>query len=113
MSQLRAKHGWRRWGEEALLSCFKWAGHVARITAWAPERLVGKALRYRGAQYLADMKVLTGTQGHPERFHVWRWELLFSKHWGPNWSNLALNGEQWGDLSQDLLKNTLKRLKDY
>ena len=102
----RQKGSWHRWDEEALLRAYRWAGHVARITARAPARLAGKALLYRGAAYLQRVTRLYGHQGHYRRFHAWRWEQLFSRRWGPNWQQHARQGEVWEDMAAQWLQST-------
>ena len=97
---------WHRWDEEALIRAQRWAGHIARITVRAPARLVGKALQYRGSGYLKRMTELYGYQGHPQRFHVWRWELLFARRLGPEWQQYARRGEVWEDMEAGWLLDT-------
>ncbi len=106
IGQYRSRASWHRWGEEALLKTHRWAGHVARITARAPARLVGKALLSRGSRYLQRMTQLYGYQGHPQRFRVWRWEQLFSRRRGPDWLQDARQGELWEDCEASWLVRT-------
>ena len=106
--RMRAK--WHRWDEEALLKAHRWAGHVARITARAPSRLVGRALLYRGSAYLQTMQRLYGYQGHARRFHVWRWEGLFSRSRGSQWLCDARDGEVWEDSGASWLAQTTSTL---
>ena len=108
LHRFRRQHQWPRWDEEALLQVHKWAGHVARLSRRAPERLVGQALLYRGSEYLAHLSSILGNQGHTSRFHVWRWEDLLAKRLGNDWKQLAVTGELW----EDTRNMWLSRLKD-
>ena len=109
MRRLRLKYGWKRWDELALLEAHKWAGHVVRITSRAPHRLVGKVLVYRGSAYLRTLETLYGSQCHPGRFHVWRWEQQFSRIFGIDWFSLARDGERWEESAEQWLSRASKR----
>ena len=97
LNQWRERHNWARWDTLALERVHAWAGHVARFAKYSPQRWAFKALQYRGIQYLRQLERSIGTQGHPKRFHVWRWELQFTRAFGDNWMELAANQEQWAD----------------
>ena len=109
MNRLRSRCEWKRWDEEALLAAYRWDGHVAHIACRYTERLVDKALVYRGSAYLREIQNLYRYQGHPRRFHVWRWEQTFSRHWGLEWLHLAREGERWEEGTQFWLRGAMKR----
>ena len=93
----RQKYGYLRWDGVALTRVFNWAGHVARFAHWAPGRIALKALQYRDARYLQQVQQLFGHQCHYRSFHAWRWEMQFTKTFGPHWHSLARDAEVWAD----------------
>ena len=109
LQRIRAWYGWKRWDEEALYCAYKWAGHVVRLTARAPQRLVGQALLYRGSEYLQRVKSLYGHQGHASRFHVWWWEQMFTSWRGIDWKSCALQGEVWEDSANSWLRGRVQQ----
>ena len=104
MNKYRARAGWLRWDQEALLRAYSWAGHVARFGRRAPERLAFKVLTYRNALYLERLVTMYGHQCHGRRFHVWRWEMQFSGFHGRDWRTKTQKGEIWEDSAQEWLR---------
>ena len=78
-------HGVRGWDELALRCAFSWAGHLARMEAWAPSRWSVRILRHRDWEYLQGLKTRFGSQLHGRKFHAWRWEMQFTKILGVEW----------------------------
>ena len=111
MNRYRERRGLRRWDEEALLKVYNWAGHVARMQKYNPNRLAYKVLAFRDVRYLSTLESLYGQQCHGKRFHVWRWEQQISQIHGKEWQQIALSGEKWEDLREHWLTKRKKRLK--
>ena len=103
LNKYRLHRNLRRWDEEALLKCYTWAGHVARMQKYSTNRLALKVLAYRDARYLATLESMYGQQCHGKRFHVWRWEQQISQIYGKEWWQQALEGEKWEDLREHWL----------
>lgn len=97
LNRLRQQHGWQRWDVKALQEVHSWAGHVARFRVYAPQRWAFQALSVKGLQYLRALERATGSQCHPKRFRVWRWEQQFSRYYGDNWMEQTLDQEAWAD----------------
>ena len=103
LNKYRDKYEFRRWDAEALGKVFDWAGHVARFSKWAPNRLAYKILQYRGIRYLNTLQRMYGSQCHGKKFKVWRYEQQFTRVFGADWQTVALNSETWADLKWEWL----------
>ncbi len=71
---------------------FDWAGKIIQQGLADPDRITKRVLDWKGMNYIHDFAHKNkGWQGHPYRFHAWRWEmevfnyfrkegLLFQRH---------------------------------
>ena len=85
------------WDEVVLGRLHSWAGHLARIRNYDPNRLTLQVLDFKGMLELTTLMYMNGSQGHAARFHVWRWEAQFHKFYvdsGPTWQDAA-RGHRW------------------
>ena len=85
------------WDALVLGRLHAWAGHLARIRVYDPQRLTLRVLDWRSVLELESLQFLTGSQGHGKRFHVWRWEAQFHKFYldqGITWQDAA-KGCKW------------------
>ena len=97
LNTLRTKHNWERWDCMALARVHTWAGHLARFREYAPQRWALRTLLFKGIHYLRVLEKAIGTQGHPHRFRVWRWEQQFTRWYGDSWMDQAQDQEAWAD----------------
>ena len=99
----RKRYGFERWDLQFLGRIHSWAGHVARMAVWGPERYLVHALRYRDHRYLASLREMFGQELHGRRFQVWRWEKMFVDIYGLNWWEVAKDPEAWKDSQTEWL----------
>ena len=71
-NHLRELYKLPRWDLLVHQAHFSWAGHVARMGVWAPERLTYQILSWEKVETLRKGKAQYGTQGHQKRFKPWR-----------------------------------------
>ena len=89
------------WDQCVLILGHRWAGHVARMKVYEPQRVVHMALGYKDYRYLKHFEGTIGSQGHHYSFHVWRWEKQFVDYYGLAWRDLAVDPECWKDSEFD------------
>ena len=84
----------------ALRHHYGWAGHVSRIAAQYPDRLVGKVLFFRDREWLD----VVGSQNYGRQLHcrslrIWRWERPLYKYASflgvGSWHELAKCKRSW------------------
>ena len=95
LNRLRESHGWVRWDCKALARVHAWAGHIARFLTYSPLRWAFCSLNCKGVQYLRRLEAITGTQCHPHRSRVWRWQQQFTRWYGDCWMNALQDQEAW------------------
>eukprot|EP00973_Karenia_brevis_P028506 3929526-Karenia_brevis.AAC.1 len=76
---------------------YRWAGHVARMGKYEPDRLVYQALTYKDRSYLRTLEEMYGQQCHGRNFRKWRWERQFYKILGDDWLKQAWDNTAWED----------------
>ena len=90
-----------------------WAGHVSRMTEWAPRRTTVRVMHYRNRRWLQMQESIHRQQGHGRRFRVWRWERKVYgccwKLWRRDWEQVAAEKVEW----QDLLGEMANYIKDH
>lgn len=104
------------WDEYYVYQAYRWAGHVSRMSVWAPRRLTHQTMRFRDYKYLTWLEAEFGDQCHGRRLHIWRWEHMLVKSFGRVWHDLRLKAEHWDDasrrMSSSFCKLPNKRMRD-
>ena len=88
--------GAESWDRQAHILIARFAGHVARMQAYAPERLTIQALHWRNQHWLDIIAASNnGRQLHCRKLKVWRYERTLVQHFGKNWEEQACDRETW------------------
>jgi len=85
------------WDDYMLKQIFSWAGHVGRMQAYDPSRLVLQSFLHKSRRFLIFLQQSYGQQCHGQRFHVWRWEKSFYQFFGDSWLQHTLQSDEWND----------------
>ena len=82
------------WEDSALVNYFSWAGWVARLDQFDPDRITLDVSSFKNISWILNVaSVCKDNQGHNRRFRVWRWEDLVFKGFGPAWAVHARDSE--------------------
>ena len=87
---------------------FNWAGVVARLPIFDPQRLTTRVLCYRDLKSIHEFAAKNnGHQGHNGSVHAWRWEqriFNFAKRFKMRgWKDLAASKRSWMELQDTFL----------
>ncbi len=83
---------------------FQWAGWVARLSHYDPQRLTFKILNHKNWRWIQSVAIANGgRQLHGRILKVWRWEALVYRFFvenlpGVDWQSAAQDANQWRDL---------------
>ena len=69
LAKYREKGVVKDWGLYARARMYKWAGHVARMERYMPERWAAKVLAHRDRRCMTALRVWTGSEGHEKGAH--------------------------------------------
>ena len=78
-------------------SVASWGGHLARMPAYRKHSLAYDVMTWRDRVSLDAAMQRLGTQGHPSRFRVWRWEKRLADFFGHNWIERAQDKSEWSN----------------
>ena len=99
VTQTISRYEVERWSNSWRRAQYTWAGRMVQHSGADPERLTGKVLEWKGLQSIHEFaKKNKGWQGHPRRFHAWRWEQEVFNFWrkdGFKWKEVARDPQQW------------------
>ncbi|CAK0873857.1 unnamed protein product [Prorocentrum cordatum] len=72
---VKKTNGFQNWDSIYLQRMFSWAGHVARLRDYDPDRITFLVLQYRNFKWIRDRARRNGgNQMHGRKVRVWRWE---------------------------------------
>ena len=83
------------WATAAREQMFRWAGHVARMELFEPQRWAARALAFKDKRELEHQKFWQGTGDHLRGAHYWRFERPIENFFGTNWRTKAHPKETW------------------
>eukprot|EP00973_Karenia_brevis_P067140 9337114-Karenia_brevis.AAC.1 len=94
---LKRMHAFTDWDVLYHRRFFNWAGHIARMQQYAPERVTSRVLRHKCWQQIqAIASANRGNQLHGRRLKCWRWErLLYTYFAESHWMAVALDRSNW------------------
>ena len=95
--QIKDHEGVMEWDLWYHREMFRWAGHVARMPQYAPNRLTHKVLAYRFWDWITSVASANhGNQLHGKRFKTWRWERPSYKYFNDaRWQLVAQDRLEW------------------
>lgn len=105
----RLAHAIRNWRQRCQLPAWdvyylsqvqSWAGHVERMSQWAPRRLTLRTLHLMDYAYLFWLDSQYGQQCHCARVHIWRWEGILVRCHGVRWHERVHNAHRWEEDSR-------------
>ena len=90
-------HGFNNWDAIYLQRLFSWAGHVARLQEYDPDRATFRVLQHRNYKWIRDIARRNGgNQMHGRKVRVWRWEYKVDRFFkGSEWQTTALSKTAW------------------
>jgi len=83
------------WTDQYHKKVYHLAGHLARMSKWAPSRISFRVFRFRNYEYIKHVQAVHGNQRHCRRFRVWRWERPIWKFFGAQWWEHASDVADW------------------
>jgi len=101
---LLAMHNVQPWDLVARQAVFRWAGWVARLRHFDPERLTLSILQHKNLQWLNTIASQNnGRQLHGRILRTWRWEsplqsFIEELHPGVHWVELAQDSDAWREI---------------
>ena len=94
-------HGVVTWDVLARRNIFKWAGWVARLAHFDPERITLDILHLKNWNWICNIASQNnGNQLHCRKLHTWRWEKLIYSYFDENfplqsWHEIAQDAQGW------------------
>ena len=90
-------HGFNNWDAIYFQRLFSWAGHVARLQEYDPDRTTFRVLQHRNYKWIRDTASRNGgNQMHGRKVRVWRWEYKIDRFFeGSEWQATALSKADW------------------
>ena len=97
IKHLKGLHHIIDWDKMYHRSVFIWAGHVARMAQYAPERETYQALKYRNWSWIQQVTANnSGSQLHGYHLRIWRWEYPLYKFFSESdWMEVAQDKIVW------------------
>eukprot|EP00959_Pyramimonas_sp_CCMP1952_P417000 8736408-Pyramimonas_sp.AAC.1 len=94
---VKKTNGFQNWDSIYLQRMFSWAGHVARLRDYDPDRITFLVLQYRNFKWIRDRARRNGgNQMHGRKVRVWRWEHSVDSFFkGSEWQHVALCKSSW------------------
>ena len=105
VKNLRLKHAIESWDASYHRSVFSWAGHLARMAAYSPDRASHQVLLYKNWDWIQEQSDDRGNQFHCRKLRVWRWERPLYKYFHPNrWQDKASDKSVWNSLLNEMVE---------
>ena len=96
IKRVKASHNVETWDVTALKRVRSWAGHVSRMSSYAPRRWAVIAMGHKDWEHLEKIKFFHGNQQHGRCIHVWRFEQQFYRWQFPyDWRLLPTQKDLW------------------
>ena len=111
IKRLKQSHSFEEWPRTYHRKVFKWAGHVARMASYDPQRTTHRILQHKCWQWIRRVASSNnGNQLHGRRLRVWRWEAPFYRyHKDESWQQIAQDRGSWDQHLDDFVDMRCRR----
>jgi len=106
IARCRRKFAIQPWVSHYYRAVYKWAGHLARLVQYDPQRLTYRVFSWKDFQWLKGVMAANGgRQIHGRYLRTWRWERACYKQYkkSQDWRTDALDKRKWEEMLSSMV----------